>query len=144
MVDNLAHRANGSRDASGRLRAQDIAWRWRLNSETVLLPFKDRIVYDGLLSGYNISFGGGIKRMLNDSYRRAKERQGIVTSLPIEAIPTTAANPRAVGQVADVTTASKPQPHGVDPLSVDVPIALVTHARVESVTQVPGSFEAFK
>ncbi len=59
--------------------------------ETVLLPFKDRIIYDGLLSGHNISFGGGIKRMLNDSYRQAKERQGIVTSLPIEALPITAA-----------------------------------------------------
>jgi len=56
-------------------------------TETVLLPFKGRIVYDGLLSGFNISFGGGIKRMLNDSYRRAKEIQGIVTSLPIESVP---------------------------------------------------------
>lgn len=53
-------------------------------TEAVLLPFKGRIVYDGILSGYNISFGGGIKRMLNDSYRQAKERLGIVTSLPIE------------------------------------------------------------
>ena len=53
-------------------------------TQTVLLPFKGRIIYDGLLSGYNISFGGGIKRMLNDSYRQAKERQGIVTSLPVE------------------------------------------------------------
>ena len=61
--------------------------------EAMLLPFKGRIVYDGLLSGYNISFGGGIKRMLNDSYRRAKERQGIVTTLPAESartpVPTT-------------------------------------------------------
>ena len=54
--------------------------------QTVLLPFKGRIVYDGLLCGYSISFGGGIKRMLNDSYREAKERQGIVTSLPVEPI----------------------------------------------------------
>jgi len=56
-------------------------------TETVLLPFKDRIVYDGLLRGYNIAFGGGIRRMLNNSYRQAKERLGIVTSLPIESIP---------------------------------------------------------
>lgn len=55
-------------------------------TETVLLPFKDKIVYDGLLSGYNISFGGGIKRMLNDGYRRAKERMAILTSLPIESM----------------------------------------------------------
>lgn len=56
-------------------------------AETVLMPFKDRIVYDGLLSTYNLSFGGGIKRSLNDSYREAKERLGIVTSLPIESVP---------------------------------------------------------
>ena len=53
-------------------------------TDTVLLPFKGRIVYDGLLSGYNISFGGGVKRMLNDSYRQAKEQLGVVTSLPVE------------------------------------------------------------
>jgi hypothetical protein len=52
--------------------------------ETVLMPFKGKIIYDGLLSGFNVSFGGGMKRMLNDSYRRAKEGRGIVTSLPIE------------------------------------------------------------
>jgi hypothetical protein len=28
-------------------------------TETVLLPFQDRIVYDGLLNGYHILFGGG-------------------------------------------------------------------------------------
>ena len=50
--------------------------------QTVLLPFQGKIVYDGLLSGYNLSFGGGIKRMLNDSYRRAKTDFGIITSLP--------------------------------------------------------------
>ena len=33
-------------------------------AETVLLPFKDKIVYDGLLGRYNIFFGGGIRRRL--------------------------------------------------------------------------------
>lgn len=55
------------------------------------MSFKGKIVYDGLLNGYNISFGGGIKRMLTERYRQAKVRQGIVTSLPIEAIPIPAA-----------------------------------------------------
>ena len=59
-------------------------------TEALLLPFKDKIVFDGLLSGYNISLGGGIKRMLNDSYRKAKERQGIVLSLPVQSIPISA------------------------------------------------------
>jgi len=52
--------------------------------EAVLMPFKDKIIYDGLLSGYNITFGGVIKRSFNDSYRTAKQRLGIVTSLPTE------------------------------------------------------------
>jgi hypothetical protein len=56
-------------------------------AETVLLPFKDRIVYDGLLNAYRISFGPGIRRSLNESYKEAKARQGIVTSLPMSAKP---------------------------------------------------------
>ncbi len=50
--------------------------------QAVLLPFKDRIVYDGLLASYNVTFGGGIKRRLTDSYREAKARQGVITTLP--------------------------------------------------------------
>jgi hypothetical protein len=48
---------------------------------TVLLPFKGKIIYDGLLLVHNISFGGGIKRSLNEEYREAKEAFGIITSL---------------------------------------------------------------
>lgn len=55
---------------------------------TVLLPFQGKIIYDGLVSGYNITFGGGIKRMLNEEYKQAKEALGIVTSLgPMAAKP---------------------------------------------------------
>jgi hypothetical protein len=56
-------------------------------AETVLIPFRDQIIYDGLVSRYNISFGGGVKRGMNDSYRQAKDRLGIVTSLPVGAVP---------------------------------------------------------
>ena len=49
---------------------------------TVLLPFRGKIIYDGLVAGYNITFGGGIKRMLNEEYKQAKEAFGIITSLP--------------------------------------------------------------
>jgi hypothetical protein len=52
-------------------------------TKAVLLPFKDRIVYDGLLSSYSISFGGGIRRGLSETYQSAKQRLGIVTALPI-------------------------------------------------------------
>jgi hypothetical protein len=36
-------------------------------TRTVVLPFKGVIVYDGLMSSYNISFGPGIRRGLNES-----------------------------------------------------------------------------
>jgi hypothetical protein len=51
--------------------------------QTALLPFKDMIVYDGLMAGYRISFGPGIRRRFNESFKEAKARQGIVTSLPM-------------------------------------------------------------
>ena len=61
--------------------------------ETTLLPFKDKIVYDSLLSGFNILFGGGMRRSLKDNYENAKKQLGIVTSLPIEQRPAPAHKP---------------------------------------------------
>ena len=53
----------------------------------MLLPFKDKIIYDGLLGRYNIFFGGGTRRRLQESYGVAKERLGIVTALPVQPEP---------------------------------------------------------
>ena len=50
--------------------------------KAVLLPFKGRIVYDGFMVPYRVIFGGGIRRELNDDYREAKHKFGIITSLP--------------------------------------------------------------
>jgi hypothetical protein len=50
--------------------------------ETVLLPFKNKIVYDSIFYFYRITFGSGIKRSFNDSYQLAKSQFGIITSLP--------------------------------------------------------------
>jgi hypothetical protein len=63
---------------------------------TVLLPFQGKIVYDGLLNAYRISFGPGIRRSLNESFKEAKARHGIVTSLPLsgEPLPVQAPKPR--------------------------------------------------
>jgi Domain of unknown function (DUF6398) len=67
-------------------------------TQTVLLPFKGVIVYDGLLSSYRISFGPGIRRNLNQDFKEAKARHGIVTSLPRSAtpLPPKAPKPRPV------------------------------------------------
>jgi len=64
-------------------------------TETVLLPFKNMIVYDGLMSSYRISFGPGIRRRLNESFKEAKARHGIVTSLPMSKEPLPAKAPKA-------------------------------------------------
>jgi hypothetical protein len=48
--------------------------------DAVLLPWKGRIVCDGLIGTYNIILGPGIRAELKDAYRRAKA-QGIITSL---------------------------------------------------------------
>jgi len=48
----------------------------------VLLPFRDKIIYDGLLSAYSVSFGPNIRSSLNDEYEEAKNAFGIITSLP--------------------------------------------------------------
>lgn len=52
-----------------------------VNVEAVLLPFKGKIIYDGLLLGYNIAFGGGIRSRFTQIYLTAKYKQRIVTSL---------------------------------------------------------------
>ncbi|MDQ5850899.1 MAG: hypothetical protein M3380_02285, partial [Chloroflexota bacterium] len=49
--------------------------------EAVLLPWEDQIIYDSLLAPYPISFGAGIRRSLNEAYRNAQEREGIMTAL---------------------------------------------------------------
>src|SRR5437870_10794919 len=53
-------------------------------AETVLLPFKDKVIYDGLLGRYNIFFGGGIRRGLQEMYSPATVRFGIVTRPPAQ------------------------------------------------------------
>ena len=65
--------------------------------QTVLLPFKGMIVYDGLLAclGVSLSFGPGIRRMLNESFKEAKLRHGIVSSLPMSAKPLPLKVPKA-------------------------------------------------
>jgi hypothetical protein len=47
----------------------------------VLLPFRGRIVWDGIVSVDPVTFGPGIRRRFQETYLRAKERGEIITSL---------------------------------------------------------------
>jgi hypothetical protein len=49
--------------------------------KTVLLPFGDRIIYDSLMVPYNVMLGRGIRSRLEQTYKDAKERHAIITSL---------------------------------------------------------------
>lgn len=47
-------------------------------ARTVLLPFKDKIIYDGILQGYPMSFGGGVKTNFKETYLTAKQNGRII------------------------------------------------------------------
>lgn len=49
--------------------------------KSVLLPFKGQIIYDGLLSPYNVFFGSGIKSSLHEEYMAAKQNGRILENL---------------------------------------------------------------
>lgn len=52
--------------------------------KAVLLPFKGKIIYDGLFQGYNIYFGGGITSGLKETYMAAKQNGRIIDSFDPE------------------------------------------------------------
>ena len=52
-----------------------------LRVKAVLLPFKGKIVYDGLLQTYNILFGRGISTELKEVYMAAKQNGRIIETL---------------------------------------------------------------
>jgi hypothetical protein len=53
--------------------------------EIVLLPFADKIIYDGVLMQYSVHFGGNISSELKDIYLRAKNNDEIIESLRVQA-----------------------------------------------------------
>ena len=63
-------------------------------TEAVLLPFKGKIVYDGVLNYYNITFGGGVKSSLREQYMAAKQNDKIITTLEPEIAETKVDRPR--------------------------------------------------
>jgi hypothetical protein len=46
--------------------------------KATLLPFKDQIIYDGLVAPYTVLFGKGIRTDLDATFRRLKQKEGIV------------------------------------------------------------------
>lgn len=49
--------------------------------KTTLLPFKGKIIYNGLFGLYNVQFGGSVRKSIQSDYQKAKSMFGIITSL---------------------------------------------------------------
>jgi len=52
--------------------------------ETVLLPFKEQIIYYGFVITYPVVLGGNIKRSLKEEYSRIKAVKGIIETFEIK------------------------------------------------------------
>lgn len=50
--------------------------------QTALLPFKGKIIYDGFLKKHALVFGGEMGRSINNEYRLAEGKYGVITELP--------------------------------------------------------------
>ena len=53
-------------------------------ADAVLLPFRDVIIYDGVVVPYNIDFGSGMRRGFKDTFDLVKAKHGIIEKLPAE------------------------------------------------------------
>ena len=49
--------------------------------KATILPFKDKIIYDGFLEPYNIIIGQSIRKDLNGLYKKAKEKKELITEI---------------------------------------------------------------
>lgn len=55
--------------------------------DTVLLPFKDEIIYDGYVIPYNVYFGASIRRSIKKSFEIAVAKYNIIENLPFKPPP---------------------------------------------------------
>ena len=55
--------------------------------EAVLLPFKDKIIYDSFLATFSITFGKGARDSLKRSFDEVKETVGVIESMSVPPVP---------------------------------------------------------
>ena len=90
--------------------------------DAVLLPFKDKIIYDSFIATYNLSMGKGMKIMIKEVYDKTEAEAGII---------------EAMG-VAPVTVKSSAKKPGIDAQSAKVPKAM--SARYTEVAEIIEKF----
>lgn len=87
--------------------------------DTVLLPYKNSIVTDGIILSYPMKYGPEGRGGLNEEYRRAKERHGIVRSIPKTHDPLEAKLMMMFGQ-ALAHIKPRPEPEEVLPVIINL------------------------
>jgi hypothetical protein len=65
-----------------------------INVNAVLLPFKGKIVYDGMLKMYPVFWGKNLRSELNDTYMRAKQNGRVITTLEPSEVPPVSSQPK--------------------------------------------------
>ncbi len=115
-ANNRVYLVGGLTDGVGEVLSRGQPVGYALLVETVLLPFRGRIVWDGIVGGHNVSFGPGIRENYKEAYLRAKERGELISVLDGSSKPrlTTRTGPdprpavdaviRAVGQLSKPAT----------------------------------------
>jgi hypothetical protein len=109
-------------------------------ADLVLLPFKDKIIYDSLASTFNTMFGSGMRSAAKEWYDEAKEKYGIIEVLNGELLAPLPIRPdsekpkkktvRAKSTLTDETVAL--------PKSVNVPKAMA--ARYVEIAEIIENF----
>ena len=115
--------------------------------KAVLLPFKGRIVYDGICETYSINFGPGIRTSFQTEYMAAKRKGQIIASLDGEsAVPQRVWQPPKLSDdcqaaAVEIATASK-RLRGGDALTKNVFQLLQSSASMaQAVAQDPGNLD---
>jgi hypothetical protein len=49
--------------------------------ETILMPFRGKIIYCGYIHSHNVRLGENLRRGIQDEYQKARRKFGIITSL---------------------------------------------------------------
>ena len=52
-----------------------------VNISTTLIPFKDKIIYDGFIQSSGVYYGRNMTEAMNEDYKKAKRNKEILTSL---------------------------------------------------------------
>ena len=100
--------------------------------EAVLLPFKDKIIYDSFLGARNISFGKGVRDSIKDAYEQAKVKTGIIEVI---GVPSTPVKSQSVTKKSKGLQLASPV---VDTKGVGVPKAMF--ARYVEIAEIIGKF----